>query len=361
MTAILTWFLTSAGICFALGFLVYQYLFKFRIIDQPNERSSHSTPTVRGGGISIMMTIMLGAVGLGLGTSGNALNVVIPFVLLLTVLSFIDDLKSISPLLRFGCHMLVALAALFRIGWPEISLQLGQSLQISVPHGIVALLCFIWLIGYTNAFNFMDGINGIASMQALVTGLGAAFLAGISAGSWKDLPVLFSVVIAGAAAGFVPHNFPKARMFMGDVSSAPLGFLLATLVLWLSSRYGWDLLIPLVLLHANFVLDTGITLARRVLKGEKWYAPHREHFYQRAVRSGKSHAFVTGWEFGLQLLTIGLMVFYVKGTEVTRVGLAAAVVMVWLAFFAFCEMRFRTSQRSVPLTDSKLAEVAVGK
>lgn len=361
MTALMIWFFAAAATCYVLGFWIYRYLFKFRIMDQPNERSSHSTPTVRGGGISIMATIALGAVGLGLSMPSNLLNVVMPFVLLLAVLSFVDDLKSVSPLLRLGCHMVAGLAALFGLGWPEVSLQLGQSLQIGMPQGIVTLACFIWMIGYTNAFNFMDGINGIASMQALVTGLGAALLVGISTENWNDLPVLFSVVVAGAAAGFLPHNFPRARMFMGDVSSAPLGFLLATLVLWLPSRYGWDLLFPLVLLHANFMLDTGITLVRRVFKGEKWYAPHREHFYQRAVRAGKSHAFVTGWEFGLQLLTIALMVFYVKGEEIIRVGLAAVVVIIWLVFFAFCEMRFRSSQRRAPLADGKLVEAMVGK
>ena len=87
--------------------------------------------------------------------------------------------------------------------------------------------------------------------------------------------MLLAEVVAGAAAGFLPHNFPRARMFMGDVSSAALGFVLAGLAVWLGLEQGWWLLIPLGLLHANFILDTGITLGRRLLGGERWFAAHR--------------------------------------------------------------------------------------
>ena len=153
--------------------------------------------------------------------------------------------------------------------------------------------------------------------------------------------MLGAVVIIGACAGFLPHNFPKARMFMGDVGSAPLGFLLAFLALWAAKEQGWWLLVPLALLHVNFVLDTGITLVRRVLRGEKWYDAHREHFYQRLIRSGKSHVFVTGCEMGLQLLVLGLMVAYLKSNPPVRVGLIGLVLLIWLVFFAYCEREFK--------------------
>jgi phospho-N-acetylmuramoyl-pentapeptide-transferase len=132
-------------------------------------------------------------------------------------------------------------------------------------------------------------------------------------------------------------------MFMGDVGSAPLGFWLAVLSLWLAQSAGWWLLVPLVLLHANFVLDTGITLLRRILRGERWYEAHREHFYQRLIRSGKSHVFVTGWEMALQGLVLGLMVLYLHASVPGRAGLIAVVILVWLAFFAYCEPLFRSS------------------
>jgi UDP-N-acetylmuramyl pentapeptide phosphotransferase/UDP-N-acetylglucosamine-1-phosphate transferase len=200
----------------------------------------------------------------------------------------------------------------------------------------------------------MDGINGIAAGQAIITGLGMAVLVWLAGhptqvsdfpfrfqDSGFSLPVLLSFCVAGAALGFLPHNFPQARMFMGDVGSAPLGFLLAVLALWLARDHGWWLLPPLVLLHANFTLDTAITLVRRVLRGEKWYDAHREHFYQRLIRSGKSHAFVTGCEMGLQVLVLGLMVAYLRSGPVLRIGLILAVFAVWGCFFAYCEREFK--------------------
>jgi UDP-N-acetylmuramyl pentapeptide phosphotransferase/UDP-N-acetylglucosamine-1-phosphate transferase len=132
-------------------------------------------------------------------------------------------------------------------------------------------------------------------------------------------------------------------MFMGDVGSAPLGFLLAVLTLWLARTVGPWLVIPLALLHANFFLDTGITLCRRVLRGERWHEAHREHFYQRLIRSGKTHAFVTGLEMALQAVVLGLMVLYLFAGTPIRVGLATLVVLLWLAFFAYCERSFRRS------------------
>ena len=211
----------------------------------------------------------------------------------------------------------------------------------SLPFALSAAIAFLWLAGYTNAFNFMDGINGLAASQAAFTGLGMALLTSVVSGPPISAPLLLSVILAGAALGFLPHNFPKTRMFMGDVGSAPLGFLLATLVLWSARDYGWSLLIPLALLHANFVLDTGITLVRRIIRRERWYAAHREHFYQRLVRSGKSHAFVTLWEMGLQMVVLALMLLYPRAGDVERLGLMGLVVAIWLAFFCYCESQFR--------------------
>ena len=133
-------------------------------------------------------------------------------------------------------------------------------------------------------------------------------------------------------------------MFMGDVGSAPLGYLLACIALWMSVRFGWWLMIPLFLLHVNFVFDTAFTLARRVCRSERWYAPHREHFYQRLIRSGKSHPFVTGWEIGLQILVLLLLTMYPSAGFYGRVALAALVCFLWAAFFIYCEVLFRRSE-----------------
>ena len=337
---------------FFLCYPVRSALVRSGIIDRPNQRSSHSRPTARGGGIAIMLVLLVVSGASGLRQSQPAVLVtLLGAAALLAVVSFVDDLRSLPARLRLGCHGLAAVAALVVLRANSLRLVEDSDRFPWPAVALVWLLCFLWIVGYTNAFNFMDGIDGLAGGQALVTGLGMALIGSVVrgqrsvvSGQWSvasdQWSVPLSFIIAGAALGFLPHNFPKARMFMGDVGSAPLGFLLAALVLWIARDHGWWLLIPLGLLHANFVLDTGITLARRILRGERWYEAHREHFYQRLIRSGKSHPFVTGLEMALQGVVVGLMVLYLYASVPVRVGLIAVVILVWLGFFAYCERVF---------------------
>ena len=323
---------------FVLGFPVRAALVHWNIVDRPNERSSHSQSTARGGGVAILL--VAGIAGMQAGLT-PILVTLLAAAAVLAVVSFIDDLRSLPASVRFGCHGLAALAILAALGWPHLQLGLSAEGAVVLPASLGLALAFLWISGYTNAFNFMDGINGIAAGQTVVTGLGMALLGGLTLGNLESAPVVLSLAIAGAALGFLPHNFPKVRMFMGDVGSAPLGFLLAGLVLWLAKAAGWWLLIPLGLLHANFVLDTGITLVRRLLQGERWYEAHREHFYQRFVRAGKTHTWVTLWEIGLQVIVLGLLFWYLHLGVAGRAVLAAAIIAIWSGFFLWAEICFR--------------------
>ncbi len=313
------------------------------VIDRPNARSSHTEPTVRGGGVAIIVTILGGLCVLGAGAENELVGrqawVLAAGVLLLALVSFIDDLRSVGAASRFGCHGAVAIALLWVLGVPDTGLT---GVAATVAGGALCVVGFLWVAGYTNAFNFMDGINGLAAGQATLGGLGTAGLA-LAAGLPVSHPVVvLSLVAAGAAAGFLPHNFPRARMFMGDVSSAPLGCLLAALGWWLANSAGWLWLVPVGLLHANFVLDTGVTLVRRVVRGERWHEAHREHFYQRLIRSGKSHAFVSGWELGLQGAVALVVIGAARLQSVVGWGVAVGfVIALWGVFFVFAERRFR--------------------
>jgi UDP-N-acetylmuramyl pentapeptide phosphotransferase/UDP-N-acetylglucosamine-1-phosphate transferase len=331
----------SAAISWLLGVGVHRLLLRWQIIDAPNSRSSHTRPTVRGGGIAIIVTLLVAGGWLLSRSDRQPLLMVGLCIFALAVISFIDDLKSIRVVIRLGCHFLAAVVVLITLGVSGMIVDLSPDAGLLLPAVMSGVLGCLWVVGYTNAFNFMDGINGMAVCQAAITGLGMALLAGLASGNLTSPPVLLSFALAGAALGFLPHNFPNARMFMGDVGSAPLGFLLGVLVLWLARSVGGWLLIPLALLHANFVLDATITLVRRVARGEKWHQAHREHFYQRLVRSGKSHAFVTGWELGLQLIVLALMVLYLQASGPVRVVLIGVVILIWLAFFAYSEVSFR--------------------
>lgn len=327
---------------YLLGFPVAKILGRLGAIDKPNARSSHSIPVVRGGGMAMAMGAVLLAF-LGWPLKWGVMSVVLTAAVWIGAVSFIDDIKSVGVAIRFGSHSIAAVAALVALKVSGLGLVVDSSGFSCLAIALMWLVGFLWIVGYTNAFNFMDGINGLAAGQAVVTGFGLALLRGLALHGYHRTPVLWSVAIASAALGFLPHNFPRARMFMGDVGSAPLGFLLAVLTLWLAAGAGVWLLIPLALLHANFVLDTGITLLRRILRGEQWYESHREHFYQRLIRAGKSHALVTGWEMAIQGVVLVLMVIYLRAGVPVRVGLIALVIAVWLAFFAFCERLFRMS------------------
>lgn len=335
----------AAGV-WLLCYPVRVALIRWNIIDRPNQRSSHSRPTARGGGIAIIFVLLALAGGSGLRMGQlPAVNELLAAAAVLAAVSFADDLRSLPASVRFGCHALAAVAILAALGWPHLELGLSPQGTLALPAVLGLGLAFVWIAGYTNAFNFMDGINGIAAGQAAITGLGMALLAGVALRGFSSPPVLLSLIVAGAALGFLPLNFPRARMFMGDVGSAPLGFLLAALTLWLAKTAGWWLLLPLALLHTNFVLDTGITLVRRIAKGERWYEAHREHFYQKLVRSGRSHVFVTGVEMCLQGVVLALMVLYLFVPGVVRLALVCVVLVIWGAFFLYCERCFQAHQR----------------
>lgn len=329
----------SAVATAALLFPARVILRRAGIVDKPNVRSSHTIPTVRGGGI-----VVVAVVGAAMGWAARDVTVVSAILLLfigLAVVSFIDDLRGLKARTRFTVQVVcaaIAVEVLVRTTYPS-----GNVAWL----GAIAVVAGLWVAGYTNAFNFMDGINGIAAIQAISTGIGTA-LVGRAAGVPLGHPALFlAFVVGGAGLGFLPHNFPRARVFMGDVSSATLGFLLAVLAFWISRITSAWVLLWLGLLHSNFVLDTAITLFRRARRGDRLHEAHREHFYQRLVRAGWSHTAVTMAEAGLQIVVVLALWQATNAAWPIKVGVGAGVILVWLAFFAFAEYVFRKSPAGV--------------
>jgi Fuc2NAc and GlcNAc transferase len=327
-----------------LGFPIYCLFRKYGIYDMPNSRSNHIQPIVRGGGVCILVGIVAGAFVADNEAFSRKLLGLGGAVSIVALVSFWDDLRSLPAVTRFAGHFIAASAALLLLNHSIVSTNVSISLS-EVFCRLAAVLAFLlWILGYTNAFNFMDGINGIAAIQAVITTLGMGLIAGLATTQWTTLPVRISFVVGAAALGFIPYNFPNARMFMGDVGSASLGFILAILVLWLASDLGWWLLVPLCLLHANFILDTALTLGRRILAGERWYEPHRNHFYQRLVQTQRSHSFVTLTELLLQAIVLASMILYIHVGITFRVFLAGFVIFLWLSFFLFVEISFRKTR-----------------
>lgn len=235
-------------------------------LDQPNHRSLHSVAVPRSGGLGILLGLVptaywvLPSAAIGIGT------------MVLALVSWWDDRHSLPVTLRFAIHFLVSAAVV------------AATVVSPTSIGIVVMLTLVmvWMI---NLYNFMDGANGLAGGMA-VFGFGAYAVAAI-AGARPELGV-FAAAIAAAAAGFLVFNFDPARIFMGDVGSIPLGFLSAALGLvgWVEGV--WPFWFPL-LAFSPFIVDATVTLLRRGIQGERVWQAHREHLYQRLVRSGWSH------------------------------------------------------------------------
>lgn len=236
-------------------------------LDLPNHRSLHSRPVPRSGGIGMLAGVAVG---------GMVALPPIPWMLalmLLASISLIDDRRSLPAAIRFAFHVLAAVM----IVWTYYA--------SSVMGGMVALVAVLAVIWMINLFNFMDGANGLAGGMALF-GFGGYAITATLAGN-AELAV-WAWCIAGAAAGFLVFNFDPAKIFMGDVGSVPLGFLAATLGLEGIVRGIWPVWFPF-LVFSPFIVDASVTLMRRVLRGEKVWQAHREHYYQRLVRAGWGH------------------------------------------------------------------------
>jgi Fuc2NAc and GlcNAc transferase len=281
---------------------VRAYALRTSMIDHPNPRGSHSTPTPRGGGLSIALSALTG-LGLGGVLGWIPLPVTIALVgggVLVAAIGWADDRHGIGAGTRLAVHFTAAAWALWWLGgFPTVDTPVG-TIYLGVPGGILALFAVVWAI---NCYNFMDGIDGLAAGEATVVGLLGWPLLTLAGGEELSLVPL---VIAAASAGFLAWNRPPARIFMGDVGSGLLGFLFGALAI-ASERAGHLPALAWVLLLGVFAVDASVTLLRRAARGERWYQAHRSHAYQRAVQSGWSHARVTGTALAITLVLATLV------------------------------------------------------
>lgn len=278
---------TAAATTLLVG-LVRVQLLRRGILDRPNARSSHDIPTPRGGGLGVMAVVLpLWVVVAFIGPEGGSAetataNWAIPLAALaLAAISWIDDLRSLGTLPRLGVQFATAAAG--------VILLPGLVFQGLFPAWLDAALAAIGWIWFVNLFNFMDGIDGITGIEAAGIGAGILIISLISANGVETLH-LHALVIAAAAIGFLVWNWPPARIFLGDIGSIPLGYLLGWLLLTLAATGHWAaaLILPLY-----YLSDTTLTLLRRLARGEKVWQAHREHFYQQAVQNGRSHGQVS--------------------------------------------------------------------
>ena len=277
---------------------------KHLLLDIPNERSSHSEPTPRGGGIGFV-TAFLAFVAFMAVTRNLETSLAAAFLLggtLIAVVGFIDDRYNLSPYVRMAMQMLVGVVSVILIGgMPPLELGFAR-IEWGIFGDFIAVIGIVWLI---NLYNFMDGIDGLAAAEAIITtGVVAAFYLGsplfVSAADILRFSAL-NFAVAAACLGFLVWNWSPARIFMGDVGSGFLGFVLALLALTTAKSIPHLLWVWLILL-AVFVVDTLVTLVNRLRYGRKWHEAHRSHAYQHATTRYGSHRRVT-----LSILLINLI------------------------------------------------------
>ena len=297
--------------------LVLAELRRRALLAQPNARSSHAVPTPQGGGIAVMAVVLAAWIAVDAAAPQPSLWILVAGAAWLAVLSWIDDLRGLPAGLRLIAHFGAVAAGLIWLAGADRG-PIFQGLLPDWLDLLAAALVWVWFI---NLYNFMDGIDGITGVETAGIGVGLAVLALLPGGLSASHPAL-ALALAAAAAGFLCWNWHPARLFMGDVGSVPLGFLLGGLLLDAAARGHWA---PALILPLYYLADATITLLRRLARGERVWQAHREHFYQRALGQGRSHAEVAR---AVLILDVALIALALAATTAPWPALAAALVLV---------------------------------
>ncbi|HMA87180.1 MAG TPA: glycosyltransferase family 4 protein [Burkholderiales bacterium] len=291
------------------------------VLDRPNERSLHEQPVPRTGGLAIIAGVAAGCLvgqpgfGVTLGLAGA-----------LAAVSFLDDVFGLRTLLRLALHLAAASVMLI------IELRFPGWLPL-----VVFALAIAW---YANLYNFMDGSDGLAGGMALI-GFGAYGAAAALSGVHPLAELSFA--LAAASGAFLTRNFHPASIFMGDVGSVPLGFLAGALGLIGWNDGLWPLWFP-VLVFAPFVCDATLTLVRRLLRGERVWQAHREHYYQRLVRMGFGHSRTAAIEYAVMLACAAIALLAREATVPLQIVALAVATSGLIAIAVWVDLRWARFQ-----------------
>lgn len=322
----------ASFVSFMLTGWVRRYAIARSILDIPNDRSSHQLPTPRGGGLAIVVSFLGGVVALtGFGTLREEISCALFGAGLLTaVVGFLDDHGHIAARWRLLAHFSAAAWALCWLGNLPLPLLPGIAIDLGWLGWLLAALYLVWLL---NLYNFMDGIDGIAAGEAVSVGLLASVLAALC-----HLPleyILLPLVLAVCAAGFLIWNFPPAKIFMGDAGSGFIGLILGVISLQ-TAKLNPELLWAWLILLGVFIVDSTVTLLRRLFRGERVYEAHRSHAYQFASRQYRAHRPVTVTVLVINFFWLGPFSLAVAGNWIPgAVGLLLAYLPLIILAFRF--------------------------
>ncbi len=315
---------------FLLTPLAILYAQKMQLLDHPGARRSHDRVIPRGGGVAAVLVLFV-FVGLMIYQQLIPIIVGLGFLqalILLAFVGFLDDHISLSIRYRLLAQVAACALAIY-LFWPADSTGLAYWLWIP------ALLAMVWL---TNLYNFMDGSHGLAAAEGVFAGL---VLAWVFARAGATELVFLALLLAAISGGFLLWNFPKPRVFMGDVLSGVLGISFAVLILLAWANYQMSpILLSLVL--ASFTVDASLTLMARIFTGQQWYTAHRKHVYQQLVSAASGHV---GTWFIYQALNCLIILPAVWLAETGRVSVYWAAALVYLLFssgwYAICKLKTR--------------------
>jgi UDP-N-acetylmuramyl pentapeptide phosphotransferase/UDP-N-acetylglucosamine-1-phosphate transferase len=349
--------LTAVGVLSI--FLTWCTLFyaRQRLLDLPGQRRSHVLPTPRGGGIGLCVAGIAGLIAMGALTSDVAMPTrLIAAIALIAVIGWIDDHRP----LPITARLIPQVAATILFLWPIVAQTAGHYIDPDVPTStfVQELVLILVLIGLgmwsINLHNFMDGIDGILASQAVFV---LSVLGWLCARDQRNPHGMEIGLFAVATLGFLPFNFPRARIFMGDVGSGTLGLVIFIAAMWqFYSPYSAE--VSAVVVGSAFVTDATCTLFSRMLRGRRWYAPHREHLYQWMTRTGLSHARVSdcyaAWNLFVVLPIIALVNLPALRSNRTASWIVAAAVylvaiVVWICGKRWClyKVQIRDMSRTV--------------
>ncbi|MEW6329846.1 MAG: glycosyltransferase family 4 protein [Pseudomonadota bacterium] len=293
------------------------------VLDHPNERSLHELAVPRGGGLAILLAVFAGGLGLTWFCGDTSLAGLAVGAILVGSVSFLDDRYSVPPFYRLLIHI-VAVAVILYQGYVLKNLTI-PGVILDWPFGVAVLFSLLFCVWLINLYNFMDGMDGLAGGMA-VFGFGIFAMLG-----WLADHEPFSVtslIVGSASAGFLIFNFPPARIFMGDVGSSTLGFLVAAFSLW-GARDGIFPFWIALLVFSPFIADATVTLLRRILRGERFWQAHKTHYYQRLVQAGWGHRKTVLLEYAI-MLGCGITTLVVVRAPV---GMQAAAFASWMLFY----------------------------
>ena len=295
---------------------------RFHMLDLPNERSLHTQPIPRSGGVALCMGLCAGVLMMGVqGLLGGASGWLALAALPVAVVSFLDDRFNVHQGVRIAVHLLAA-AGLLQAGYRVETLEL-PGLSWSPPPAVMMPVLVIAVVWMTNLYNFMDGMDGLAGVMAVIGFSTFALL-----GSWQGHPLFsgMSLLVVAAATGFLLFNLPPARIFLGDTGSSTLGFFAAAFSLW-GARDGLFPLWLAGLIFSPFIVDATVTLGRRLMRGERIWLPHKTHYYQRLVQIGWGHRGTLLAESCLMLLCSLSALLAVRMSSTAQFSLLAAWVL----------------------------------